>query len=384
MTPSSILSACESRKSWLLETIQTLVAIESPSDDKAAVDRCGAELMRRLDQLGASVEVLPTETRGNHLRARFGGDGDGDQVLLLGHFDTVWPIGQLARMPCEVRDGCLFGPGVYDMKAGLAIAMLARLALAEVGDPAASRLVMLLTTDEEVGSGTSRGLIEGEARRSKAVFVLEPALRGGGLKTSRKGCGEFELRVTGVPAHAGVDPSKGVNAIVELAHQVLAVSALRDLERGMLVNVGLIVGGSRTNVVPEDARARVDVRAMTMADAATLEAAIRALSPVTPGARLQITGAFDRPPMERSPGAVALFEQAQRVGRQLGMELVEGHTGGGSDGNFTAAIGVPTLDGLGAVGDGAHALDEHVEVESLTQRAALLASLISAVAKNDP
>lgn len=364
---------CADHRDWLLETIEALVTMESPSHDKEAVDRCGRALEARLQALGATVERLPQATAGDHLRATLG-SGD-DQVLLLGHFDTVWDVGQLARMPLERRDGRLHGPGVYDMKAGIAIGMLAMRAVAALG-AAHSRIVMLLTTDEEVGSTTSRALIEDEARRSRAVFVLEPSLPGGTLKTARKGCGEFELVVTGIPAHAGVDPTKGASAILELAHQTIALHALRDLDRGLSVNVGVVEGGSRPNVVAEHARARVDVRAPTLADAAEIEARIHALTPVVPGVRLAISGGFERPPMERTAGVAALFARARAIAAHLGYQLDEGSTGGGSDGNFTAAIGVPTLDGLGAIGDGAHARHEHVEIESLTSRAALVAGLI--------
>jgi glutamate carboxypeptidase len=235
---------------------------------------------------------------------------------------------------------------------------------------------MLWTTDEETGSHTSRALIETEAASSDAVLVLEPALAGGALKTSRKGCGQYEVTVRGVSAHAGVDPGRGVNAIRELAHQVLAIDAVCDLERGISVNVGLVSGGSRPNVVPDFATATVDVRAPTMADADAVDAAMRRLTAVTPGAHLDVTGGFNRPPMERSAGVMRLFGLAQTVAGELGFALQEGGTGGGSDGNFTAALGIPTLDGLGAVGAGAHALHEHVELASLPVRAALIAGIL--------
>lgn len=236
---------------------------------------------------------------------------------------------------------------------------------------------MLVTSDEEVGSDTSRELIETEALASDAVLVLEPALAGGPLKTSRKGIGQYQLVATGVSAHAGVDPAKGVSAIRELARQIIAVEALHDLERGVSVNVGVVSGGTRPNVVAEEARAIVDVRAPSLADAERVDAAFRALRPALPGARLSVTGGFERPPMERSAGVIALYEHAQAAAALLGQTVAEGGTGGGSDGNFTAALGVPTLDGLGAVGDGAHALHEHVELDCLVPRTALLAALIA-------
>jgi glutamate carboxypeptidase len=366
---------CESQREWLLDTIRALVRLESPSDDKAAVDRCGAELERRLRDIGGRVERVARDERGDHLRAQFGGGAR--QVLLLGHFDTVWPVGQLERMPLVERDGCLFGPGVFDMKSGIAVAMLAARALAQQTASGPVSLVMLWTTDEEVGSGTSRALIEAEARRSDAVLVLEPSLPGGAAKTSRKGCGEFELVVHGIAAHAGLDPGKGASAIVELAHQVAEVAALQDLSRGVSTNVGLIAGGSRANVVAAQARATIDVRVPSMDEAARVEAALRALTPKLAGTRLELTGGIDRPPLERNAGVVRLYNEARQVAADLGRSLPEGGAGGGSDGNFTAALGVPTLDGLGPSGDGAHALHEHVVLSDLTWRAALVAGLVA-------
>ncbi|HQZ38100.1 MAG TPA: M20 family metallopeptidase [Vicinamibacterales bacterium] len=366
---------CRSHEPWLLELIDALVAIESPTDDKAAVDRCGATLAGRLEQMGGRVTRVASQTAGDHLVARFGAGAR--QVLLLGHFDTVWPIGQLARMPIRREGDRLHGPGVLDMKAGIALGMLATGAVLELTPPEDASIVMLWTTDEETGSHTSRALIETEAAASTAVLVLEPALAGGALKTSRKGCGQYELVVHGVSAHAGVDPRKGVNAIREVAHQVLAVDAIRDLERGISVNVGLVSGGSRPNVVPDYAAATVDVRAATMADADEVDRSMRALRAVTPGATLEVSGGFNRPPMERSGGVARLFGLARDVAAELGFVLGEGGTGGGSDGNFTSALGIPTLDGLGAIGDGAHALHEHIELGALVSRAALIAGLLA-------
>jgi glutamate carboxypeptidase len=371
---SSLLAFCRDERPWLLELIHALVAIESPTDDKAAVDRCGSLLSSRLAELGAHVTRVPQTSAGDHLIARFGDAPR--QVLIVGHFDTVWPIGQIARMPLVERGGCLHGPGVLDMKAGIALGMLATRAVAARHPLDRVGVTMLWTTDEETGSDTSRALIEEEARRSDAVLVLEPALAGGALKTARKGIAQYQLTAHGVSAHAGVDPRKGINAIRELAQQVLALDAVRDLDRGISVNVGVIQGGTRSNVVPDFATAEVDVRAETLADADVLDRTMHALTARTPGARLEVTGGFNRPPMERSPGVVRLFTLARDVAATLGHHLEEGATGGGSDGNFTAALGVPTLDGLGAVGDGAHALHEHVEIEPLTFRAALLAGLI--------
>lgn len=373
-----LLQYCREREDWLLDTIEALVRLESPTDDKAAVDRCGAELSRRLAEIGGRVQEITTSTAGNHLRAEFG-EGP-QQVLLLGHFDTVWPVGQLQRMPIERVENELRGPGVLDMKAGIAIAMLATRAVLAQAAPAGTRIVMLWTTDEETGSATSRAVLETEARQSRAVLVLEPALPGGVLKTQRKGCGQYELVVRGEAAHAGVDPAKGVSAIREIARQILAIETLQDLSRGISVNVGQVQGGSRPNVVAADARAVIDVRAASRADADELDAAFRRLTPHLPGAQLDVRGGFSRPPMERTPGVAQLYEVATAVAADLGQTVGEGSTGGGSDGNFAAALGVPTLDGLGALGDGAHALHEHVLLPALAPRAALVAGLLSRLA----
>jgi glutamate carboxypeptidase len=374
-----LLDHCEAHLADTLDTIEALVALESPSTEKAAVDRCGVELARRLRALGAGVELLAQRERGDHIRACI--DGSGSPVVLLGHFDTVWPIGTLERMPLR-RDGDrLHGPGTFDMKAGIALAATAIAALKATRTPHPP-ITMLWTTDEEIGSGTSRAIIEAQAREAAAVLVLEPALPGGALKTARKGCGEFELTVHGIAAHAGLDPGKGASAIHELAAQIAAVERLQDLTRGISVNVGIVSGGSRANVVAEEARAVIDARSPTRAGAAAVDAAIRSLQPTRPGTRLTIRGGFDRPPMERSQPVVDLFTRASAVAGALGRELREGSAGGGSDGNFTAALGVPTLDGLGAIGDGAHAAHEHVEVPSLPWRAALIAGLITSLSSS--
>lgn len=301
--------------------------------------------------------------------------------MLLGHFDTVWPVGTLERMPLK-RDGDrLHGPGSFDMKAGIALAMSAVAALDATKTPRPP-ITMVWTTDEEIGSTTSRELIEREAGGALAVLVLEPALPGGALKTARKGCGEFHLTVHGIAAHAGLDPGKGASAIHELAAQIATIERLQDLTRGISVNVGIVSGGSRANVVAEEARAVIDARSPTRAGADAVEAAIRGLHPTRPGTRLTVEGGFDRPPMERSQAIAALFARASAVAAALGIELREGSAGGGSDGNFTAALGVPTLDGLGAIGDGAHAAHEHVDVPSLARRAALLAGILTSLSSS--
>jgi glutamate carboxypeptidase len=372
-----VLRFCGAHADWVLDLTTMLARIESPSHDKAAVDRCGAALEPVLRELGGRVERLPQRSAGDHWRAEFGEGGT--RILLLTHLDTVWDVGQVARMPVEVRDGRLYGPGVYDMKGGVAIAALAIKALCALGLDRA-QVVLLCTSDEEVGSDTSRSLIEAEARRSAAVLVLEPALGAGAVKTSRKGVGVFTVTVDGISAHAGAAPGSGASAILELAHQVLALHAMQEPDRGISLNVGLVAGGTRSNVVPERATAEIDVRLATREDAERIERAIRGLTPVNPRTRVTVTGAINRPPMERTPGVAALYALAREVAAGMGIALGEGATGGASDGNFTAGLGIPTLDGLGAVGDGAHAVDEHLVIASLPERAALLAGLIRRIA----
>jgi glutamate carboxypeptidase len=368
---------CRAERDWLIETTEALVRLESPTTDKAAVDRCGAALTARLEAIGARVSRLPRPSTGDHLLAEIGCGTS--QILLLGHFDTVWPIGQLDRMPLSRTDGRLHGPGVFDMKAGIAIAMLAARAIVETGAALSRRIVMLWTTDEELGSGTSRAAIEDEARRSDAVLVLEPSLPGGAVKTARKGCGNYQMVVHGVSAHAGVDPTSGASAIHELSHQICGLYRIPEQSAGLSLNVGIVSGGTRPNVVADQARAVIDVRAVSRNEMNIVDGLIRRQTPRDPRTRIEISGGFDRPPLERTAGVVRLYEWAKEVAREMGRDLAEGSTGGGSDGNLTAALGVPTLDGLGAVGDGAHALHEHVEIDALADRAALVAGLITRI-----
>jgi glutamate carboxypeptidase len=372
-----LLAFCESRRPAMLAALEALARLESPSTDKAAVDACGREAASRLADAGGRVTILPREGAGDCVLATFGDRGS--RILLLGHLDTVWPVGQLKAMPLRVEDGRLHGPGVFDMKAGVVIALEAVRALTATALARMPNVTVLLTGDEETGSAASRAILENEARRSDVVLVLEPALPGGALKTARKGCGEFELRVRGVAAHAGIEPEKGASAVLELAEQLLAVERLQDPARGTTLNAGVVGGGTRANVVPGEARAIIDARVWTRDEAERIERDLRGLRPRRAGTSLDCLGGFDRPPFERTEAVGRLFGEARAVAAELGFHLDEGPTGGGSDGNFTAALGVPTLDGLGAEGAGAHAAHEHVLVDRLAPRAALVAGLLARI-----
>jgi glutamate carboxypeptidase len=361
----------------MVDLLSRLVNIESPSDDRAALDRM-ADALRSLFAAFSTPESIDVG-RGQNLRLRIG-DGAEQHAVGLCHYDTVWPLGTLQRIPFSVDEqGTARGPGCFDMKAGIVVLYYALQALREAGQPLRRPLTVLFTCDEEVGSPTSRGLIEETARGACVAYVLESPLPGGTLKTARKGTGDYLVRVEGRAAHAGVEPQKGISAVQELAHQVFALHALSDYTVGTTVNVGVVHGGTRPNVVAASAEAHVDVRVQTLAEAARIDAAIRGLSPVLPGAILHVEGGLNRPPMERSSAMASLFTVAREIMAGMGVELAEGSTGGGSDGNFTAALGTPTLDGLGAEGEGAHAAHEHVDTESLPRRAALLAALLATV-----
>ena len=354
------------------------VRSESPSYDKSAVDRFGKIVAAEWRRRGARVTVLRRRERGDHVRAEWNPRGNRarGQVLVLGHLDTVYGLGTLARMPFRVSKGRAYGPGAFDMKGGLVIALSAVDALKAIGFALQKRIVFLWTSDEEIGSGTSRATIEREARHSDAVLVLEPASGlDGRVKTGRKGVGEIEIVATGRAAHAGLNPEDGVNAIEEIALHIARISSWNLPGRGVSVNAGVIEGGTRTNVVPEKARVVVDVRAIRAGDMRALERKFRALRPILRGAKLQISGGFNRPPMERKM-SVALCEKARALAKEMGVTLGEAYVGGGSDGNFTAALGVPTLDGLGAVGEGAHSPNENILIRGLPERAALVAGLL--------
>ena len=355
--------------------------MESPSRDKPALDTLAAFLAQRLTELVGSVEIITNPVGGDHVLGRIPHDGNLRPALVLGHFDTVWPRGTLETMPYRVDDkGRASGPGVFDMKASLAIVLTVLDQFRKNPKLVPRPIWVLFTSDEEIGSPTSRDLIEKLAVDCAYVLVLEPALANGGLKTARKGVGRFRLEVEGRAAHAGVAPQDGRSAIVELAHQILRLQKLQDLAAGTTINIGVIQGGTTSNVVPAKASADLDVRVASMAEESRIIAAFQSLVPEIDGTRLNLTGSFNRPPMERTPAVAALFEQARAIGlATLGFSLPEGSTGGASDGNFTAALGLPTLDGLGACGGGAHADDEHVLVASLPQRALLLFHLLQSL-----
>lgn len=378
-----LLGDLRQRQQEMARLLGRFVRAESPSFDKAAVDRFGRLVAAEWRGRGARVEFVRQRERGDHVVAQlWRGPGRAEgQILVLGHLDTVYELGILARMPFRISRGRAWGPGAFDMKSGLALALFAADALARLRLRPRKRLVFLWTSDEEIGSKTSRPLIEKEAERSDAVLVLEPATGlDGRLKTARKGVGEIELVVTGRAAHAGINPQEGVNAVQELALQIARIarpeSSFTHPRRGVTSSATVVEGGTRTNVIAAHARALVDVRVTCAADMRVLEKKFRRLRPILPGARLEVRGGFTRPPMERTASAT-LFRQAQALAAHMGLRLKESFSGGGSDGNFTAALGVPTLDGLGGVGEGAHSPGECVLLRSLPERAALLAALLA-------
>jgi len=376
--PSQLLQSLITRQPEMLATLRRLVLAESPSLEKAAADRCCGLLAAEWRKRGARVERLAQKHRGDHLRvtwwpgkSRFAG-----QLLVLGHYDTVYATGTLRKMPFRVSAGKAYGPGTFDMKGGLVQALFAFEALKLTGASLHKRLVFLWTSDEEIGSESAEKFIEAEARRSDAVFVLEPSLGPKGLlKTARKGVGTAEIIIHGRASHAGLAPEEGVNAVHELARQISRIEQWNDLRRGVTVNADIIEGGTRSNVIAEYARAVLDLRALRASDIRLIEHRLHALRPILKGARLEVRGGFSRAPLERKSSA-ALFARAKSLAAQMGLALGECTAGGGSDGNLTAALGIPTLDGLGAVGDGAHSAHEHILVNTMPARAALLAALL--------
>src|SRR5262245_24295486 len=363
----------------MVDMLCQLVQVESPSGNWRALADMAEMLAAEFVKLGGTSKLHRQEKAGDHLQVDFPGK-NGDPVLLLGHYDTVWEVGTLASMHCRVERGRVWGPGAFDMKGGIVQMMFALRALRQVHVELPRPVTVLLVSDEEVGSETSRPITEALAKKSAAVFVCEPAQsKEGALKTARKGVGDFMIRVQGKAAHAGVDFGAGQSAIHELARQIIKVESFIELKRGITVNAGVIRGGTRTNVVAAEAAAEVDVRIAKLSDARRIEKKFHSLKPFNKKCKLEVSGGINRPPLERSASVVKLFTIAEGIAKSLGWKLKEASTGGGSDGNFTAALGVPTLDGLGAVGEGAHAVHESVVISELPRRAALLAGLIEAV-----
>ncbi|MGD0125429.1 MAG: M20 family metallopeptidase [Terriglobia bacterium] len=377
MDEKQLLGYCQRELGAMLDCLRQTVEIESPSDSKPGVDRLAAFFAKEFKRCKGQVQLLKHPSAGSALKAAFWpGKRKQKPILLLGHLDTVWELGTLAQMPYRVRGRQAFGPGILDMKSGIVIGLWAIRALEAFEISPSGPVHFFLNSDEEVSSVAFRDEILAEAKRARAVLVLEPAAAGGALKTARKGVGEFKITVHGRSAHAGVNPAAGANAIIELARQLFTIQSFARPRRGLTLNVGKIEGGTRSNVVPECATAWIDVRIPRLHDRAIIEKRIRGRKPYDRGTRLEIEGGINRPPMEREM-TVALFRKAHALGRALGMDLAEASTGGGSDGNFTAALGVPTLDGLGGVGDGAHARHEHILIPELPRRAALLACLLA-------
>jgi len=366
----------ESRLSALVQTIREFVEIESPSDNKLAADRMGTLLAARFEAAGGHASVHRAENYGDNIQIDFPGRDKIKPVLLLGHFDTVYPLGTLANMPCHQTGDRLHGPGVLDMKSGVALMLYAIEALKSWHGALPRPVTVFLVSDEEVGSYSSRKITEKLARESAAVLVLEPAGPRGAVKTARKGVGEYFLTAHGIASHAGLDPGKGHSAILELAHQITRIWKWNDLKRGLSINPGVIRGGTRTNVIAAEAVIEIDVRIKSAKQAAGIDRRFRGLKPVDKHCKLAIRGGINRLPMERNAGVIALYKKAKALAAHINWKLEEAAVGGGSDGNFTAGIGIPTLDGMGALGDGAHAIHEHIIISELPRRALLLAGMI--------
>src|SRR5437588_8346700 len=378
-SPKEFLRFLKPRLPEMLATLRRFVTAESPSLEKSAADRCCGVIAQEWSKHAVRVDRIAQKHRGDLLRITYTGakSRPSGQLLVLGHYDTVYSTGTLAKMPFRVKGGKAYGPGTFDMKAGIVQALFALQALQHLRVQLHKRLVFLWTSDEEIGSESSRKYFEAETRRSDAVFVLEPSFGPRGLlKTTRKGVGEAELIVHGRASHAGLAPQEGVNAIHELARQLARIEGWNDFRRGVTINAGIIEAGTRTNVIPERARVVLDLRALGISDMRGMERRLRALRPFHRGARLEITGGFRRPPLEHKM-SVTLFAHAKSLAKQMNLSLGECTVGGGSDGNFTATLGIPTLDGLGAVGDGAHSTREHILIHTMPARAALLAALLA-------
>ncbi len=374
-----LLKQAARRKDEIVSAVEHLVECESPTDSPSAVNRFTDLLVESARDI-ASPKFIAASGFGKHLRLEFKlpGRRKEGRILGLGHSDTVWPLGTLRSMPFRRAKGRLWGPGVLDMKAGLAFFVFAARLLRDLDVPVCRKVALLVVSDEELGSHSSRALTESEAQQSDCVLVLEPGTGlTGKLKTARKGIAGYKVSVRGVAAHAGVDFSNGASAIVELARQIDRIASFTNLERGTTVNPGLIVGGTRTNVIAAEAHAEIDVRIARLREADIVDRQFKKLRPFDKRCSLHIEGNLNRPPMERSKGVIQLFELAEQIAGEMGIQIEESATGGGSDGNFTAALGIPTLDGLGAVGEGAHAPNESILFDRIADRTALLAGLLS-------
>jgi glutamate carboxypeptidase len=374
---AELISFFKNLEPKMIEWLCSFINSDTPSDHKPALDEFVRRLAGRFGECGAEVQIVRNADAGDHLLARFQPTRQtGSPILILGHTDTVWDMGESERRPAQIIEGRIHGPGAFDMRGGLTLALALAFYLSQHRAQLTRTVTFLLDSDEEVGSHTSRSLIENEARHCEAVLVLEPCLPGGAVKTSRKGVGQFLIQARGVAAHAGIDYNKGVSAIQEIAHQVLGLYAFNNAELGTSINVGTIRGGSRSNVISDRAEIEVDLRISSVAEGDRVARRILQLQPKLKGSSLEISGGINRPPLERNSQTVQLFDRARILAAEIGLELHEGSTGGASDGCFTAALAIPTLDGLGPDGAGPHALHEHVIIESLAPRAALLTQLV--------
>jgi glutamate carboxypeptidase len=374
---SNLITYFQEQEQEILNLLCDLVEMESPSREKACVDRLSAHVGELMVQAGGRVESIPLNKYGNMVVGRWGDSSKEKPILIIGHLDTVWPLGTLSERPIKIEDGKLYGPGAYDMKAGATITLQVLKSLPALGLSPSVPVTVLFNGDEEIGSFGSRAMIEELAAKSQLVLCMEPAMPGGAVKTSRKGVGNYVITTRGRAAHAGGDHQKGINAIQEMAFQILKLQGLTDYSSGTTVNVGVISGGSATNVVPEECTINVDFRIATLEGGERITSAVNALRPQLAGTRLNILGGVDRPPMVRNDVMIETFTRVKEIAHRHGIELDEGGTGGGSDANFTAGLGIPSLDGLGADGDGAHAAYEHVLISSLAERAALLAAVLT-------
>lgn len=380
---NTILEQAQAVKTQILGSIKEVVEYESPSRKKELTDKLADKLVADFAKItGGQAKLIPSAEYGNHVLAEWGSGTE--QILIIGHFDTVWEEGTLARKPFKIDEaGKAYGPGIFDMKTGLVQGMYALQILRDLKIPLHKKVVMLMNSDEEIGSLSSRALIEAEAKKSSCVLILEPSFgdKIGKVKTSRKGIGIFKIETTGKAAHAGTDHANGESAIEELARQIQYIHSLTDYETGTTFNVGKISGGTAQNVIAAHAVGDIDVRVWNNAESEKAQQMLRGIKAFNPAVKVEVDGVMNRPPLERNEGVVKIYNLAKDIAkRELGIELEEGGVGGASDGNFTAPF-APTLDGLGAVGDGAHAESEFIYVEDVPIRTALLAHLIAELGK---